>query len=116
MMVISSPCSIDTSGTVNGFTAQTAPIVLPINTAGYSAQAAPTSYSYDGLGDYLEAGFVYVFAGCRGRANGTDSSGNFSYSGGARQGVTDLKSAVRTLRYNSSKIPGSMDRIISFGM
>lgn len=109
-------CSIDTSGTVNGFTAQTAPIVLPINTAGYSAQAAPTSYSYDGLGDYLEAGFVYVFAGCRGRANGTDSSGNFSYSGGAPWGVTDLKSAVRTLRYNSSKIPGSMDRIISFGM
>ena len=32
------------------------------DTAGYSAQTAPTSYSADRLASYLEAGFVYVFA------------------------------------------------------
>lgn len=109
-------CTVNKKKSVNGFTAKTAPIVMPINTAGYTAQAAPTSYSYDGLSDYLKAGFVYVFAGCRGRENGTDSNGNFLYSGGAPWGVTDLKSAVRCLRYNASKLPGDMDAIFSLGM
>lgn len=109
-------CTVNSSNTVNGFTAETAPVVMPINTAGYSAQEAPTSYSYSGLGDYLKAGFVYVFAGCRGRDNGTNSSGNTTYPGGAPWGVTDLKAAVRTLRCNASALPGNMDRIFSLGM
>jgi len=107
-------CTIDTGKTVGGYTAATAPIVMPVNTAGYAAQAAPTSYSYSGLSDYLSAGFVYVYAGCRGRNNGTNSDGS-SYSGGAPWGVTDLKSAVRYLRYNTASLPGDKDRIFTFG-
>ncbi|MBQ2681760.1 MAG: twin-arginine translocation signal domain-containing protein, partial [Eggerthellaceae bacterium] len=56
-------CTPSSTGTVAGYTAATAPIVMPINTAGYSAQSAPTSYSANGLSSYLEAGFVYVYAG-----------------------------------------------------
>ena len=103
-------CTPSSTGTVAGYTAATAPVVMPINTAGYAAQAAPTSYSSDGLSDYLKAGFVYVFAGCRGR-NMQDNA-----CGAAPWGVTDLKAAIRTLRYNAASLPGDMSRIFSLGM
>ncbi|MCD7951159.1 MAG: hypothetical protein LUG12_13005 [Erysipelotrichaceae bacterium] len=102
-------CTINTTATVSGYTALTAPIVMPVNTAGYSAQAAPTSYASSGISDYTDAGFIYVYAGCRGRNNGDD------YSGGAPWGVTDLKAAVRYLRYNSDDLPGNTDSIFAFG-
>ncbi len=108
-------CTINTEIEVNGYTAETAPIVFPVNTAGYSAQAAPTSYSYDGISSYHEAGFIYVYAGMRGRDNGYDDSGNLIYSGGAPWGVTDLKAAVRYYRYNQSALPGDTDSIFTFG-
>lgn len=103
-------CTPSATGKVGGYTAATAPIVMPINTAGYSAQAAPTQYSANGLSDYLEAGFVYIFAGCRGRNMSDDACG------AAPWGVTDLKAAVRTLRYNADALPGDTDRIFSLGM
>lgn len=108
-------CTINTSGEVNGYTAETAPIVFPVNTAGYSAQAAPTSYNYSSVSNYLESGFIYVFAGMRGRSNGYDSEGNLEYSGGAPWGVTDLKAAVRYYRFNSSDLPGDTESIFTFG-
>lgn len=108
-------CVINTEGTVGGYGAGTAPIVMPVNTPGYSAQSAPTSYNYNTVSSYIEAGFVYVLAGCRGRDNGYDSEGNLIYSGGAPWGVTDLKAAVRYLRYNGEALPGSKERIFTFG-
>ena len=102
-------CTVNSSGSVGSFTASTAPIVMPINTAGYSAQKGPTSYSYSGLSDYLSAGLIYVYAGCRGRHEGE------SYNSGAPWGVTDLKAAIRYIRYNSDLIPGDKDSIFSFG-
>ena len=108
--------AINDSGTLNGFTAKTAPIMFPVNTPGYSAQQAPTAYSYDGLSSYLQAGFIYVYAGMRGRANGYDTSGNLSYSGGAPWGVTDLKAAIRYIRYNKNILPGNTDSLFVFGM
>ena len=60
-------CTVNESGSVGNYSATTAPIVIPVNTAGYSAQAAPTSYSSNGLTDYLSAGLIYVYPGCRGR-------------------------------------------------
>ena len=102
-------CTVNSSGTVGSYQASTAPIVMPINTAGYSAQKGPTSYSYSGLSDYLKAGLIYVYAGCRGRHEGE------SYNSGAPWGVTDLKAAIRYIRYNSDLIPGDKDSIFSFG-
>ncbi len=102
-------CNLNETNKVSGYTSLTAPIVMPINTAGYSAQEAPTSYSYNGLSDYLKAGFIYVYAGARGRNNGDD------YSGGAPWGVTDFKAAIRYLKYNASTLAGDEDSIFVFG-
>lgn len=96
-------CQVDSSGTVGGFTAGSAPIVIPVETPGYSAMSAPTGYAGD-TAAYTDAGFVYVYAGCRGR------------DAGAPAGVTDLKAAIRYIRYNGGLIPGSTDRIFTFGM
>ena len=101
---------INASGSINGFTPATAPIVLPVNTPGYASQKPPTQYSYDSISDYMAAGFIYVHAGLRGKDPNADS-----YVGNAPWGVTDLKATVRYLRFNSASLPGSMDRIFVFG-
>ncbi len=53
-------CEINPDGKVGSYTAETAPIVMPINTPGYSAMAALTSYS--SFTEYTGEGFVYVHA------------------------------------------------------
>lgn len=96
-------CEINTQATVGNYTAETAPLVIPVDTPGYSAMAAPTDYVSE-VAEYTSQGFVYVKAGCRGR------------DAGAPAGVTDLKAAIRYIRYNEGNVPGSMERIFSFGM
>lgn len=96
-------CEINTSGNVGDYTAENAPVVIPVETPGYSAMAAPTGY-VSSTSSYTDAGFVYVYAGCRGR------------DAGAPAGVADLKAAIRYIRYNRENIPGSKERIFSFGM
>lgn len=96
-------CEINTEVSVGNYTAETAPIVIPVDTPGYSAMAAPTGY-VNGVSDYTSAGFIYLNAGCRGR------------DAGAPAGVTDLKAAIRYIRYNEGIIAGSTDRIFTFGM
>jgi len=108
-------CTINTENKVNNYTAKTAPIVFPVNTPGYSSQAAPTSYSYNDISSYIKAGFIYVDAGMRGRDNGYDENGNLTYSGGAPWGVTDLKATVRYYRFNQNILPGNTDYIYTFG-
>ena len=103
-------CSINSSGTKGSYSAKNAPLVMPVNTSGYSAQKAPTSYSYSTVSSFLKIGIIYVYAGCRGRFEGGES-----YTAGAPWGVTDLKAAIRFLRYNSDLIPGDLNRIYTFG-
>ena len=107
-------CQINPKAKVGNYTAATAPVVMPVNTGGYAAQKAPSSYDGTGLSTYLSQGFVYVYTGCRGRSNETNPDGT-AYDGGAPWGVTDLKAAVRYLRYNDSLIPGNKNRIFTFG-
>ena len=108
--------TINKEGSMNGFTAQTAPIVLPVETPGYTERKAPTAYSYDALSSYMKAGFIYVDAGVRGRQNGSDANGTLTYSGGAPWGVTDFKAAIRFVRYNKAVLPGNNNAIFVFGM
>ncbi len=61
-------CTVNTGGSAGNYTAETAPYVIPVNTPGYSACAAPTGYS--NVSQYTDAGFIYVYAGCRGRDQG----------------------------------------------
>ena len=103
-------CSINTSGSKGSYTASNAPLVMPVNTSGYSAMKAPTSYSYNSVSSFIEKGIIYIHAGCRGRFEGGES-----YKAGAPWGVTDLKAAIRFLRYNSASIPGDLNKIYTFG-
>jgi len=102
--------TVNTSGAVGDFTAATAPTVFPVNTPGYSAQKPPTEYSYDTIKAYMEAGFIYVHAGLRGK-----DSNSQTYSGNAPWGVTDLKAAVRYRRYNAASVPGDAAKVYVFG-
>ncbi len=97
-------CTINSSGQKNGFTAATAPIVMPVNTAGYKAMSPPTGYTSK-VKSYTDKGFVYLYAGCRGKDAAAPSA------------ITDLKSAVKYFRYLSAQgaVPGNTDRIFSFG-
>lgn len=94
-------CTVDESAKVGAYSAKTAPIVIPVNTPGYSAQK--TMDSYQAKTAYTGKGIVYVHAGCRGR------------DAGAPAGVVDLKAAVRFLRHVSDALPGNTDRIFTFG-
>jgi hypothetical protein len=55
--------TVDRTGSIDGSSAETAPMVFPVNTPGYSAQPAPTAYSYEEASGHLEAGFIYVAVG-----------------------------------------------------
>lgn len=95
-------CEINKEAELSGYTAATAPVVMPINTPGYSAQNALTEYT--DVSEYTGAGFVYVHAGCRGRDEG------------APAGVTDLKAAIRYVRYCDDVLAGDAESIFTFGM
>jgi hypothetical protein len=98
-------CTINSTAKVNGYTASTAPIVIPVNTPGYMAQSAPSGSS-SAVADYTNAGFIYLWAGCRGR------------DAGAPAGVTDLKAAIRYYRYLQAEqkaVPGNANAVFSFG-
>ena len=58
----------------------------------------------------MEAGFIYVYAGLRGK-----DSNSQTYSGNAPWGVADLKAAVRYRRYNSAAVPGDAAKVYVFG-
>lgn len=104
-------CQLNNKEQVNGYTASKAPIVMPIETLGYAAAEAlqedmvsNDDYIRDFLGKYTDQGFIYVHAGCRGVKQTAPS------------GVTDLKAAIRYLRYNDNVIAGDTDSIFVFGM
>ena len=105
--------SVKSDAQVGQFTAATAPYVLPVNTPGYNASQAPT-WLADGIANYTQAGMIYLQPGIRGRDNTTDSQGQ-EVVGGAPWGVTDLKAAIRYVRYNKDVLPGDTDKIVSFG-
>lgn len=101
-------CTVNGSGAAGEYTALTAPLVLPVNTPGYSAMNAPTGYDssmgYGSISDYTSAGIIVIFAGARGRNEG------------APAGVTDFKAAIRYTRYNAALLPGDMTSIFTLGM
>ena len=105
--------SVKSDAQVGQFTAATAPYVLPVNTPGFNASQAPT-WLADGIASYTQAGMIYLQPGIRGRDNTTDSQGQ-EVVGGAPWGVTDLKAAIRYVRYNKDLLPGDTDKIVSFG-
>lgn len=106
---------------INGYSAESAPIFFPNKVGGYMpAKPASTKNNPMGGGDQrqiavlfaLSKGCIVASAGARGRTL-KDESG--IYTGKAPAGIVDLKAAVRYLKYNDKNMPGNANRIISNG-
>ena len=58
-------CAVNEEGAAGAYTALTAPLVIPVNTPGYSAMAAPTGYNssmgYGSISDYASTGIIVLF-------------------------------------------------------
>lgn len=124
----------------NGYTAETAPIMVVCNVGGYcgttpntiqgdgaandasSESASGEASATPGLADLmggssaatgsLAHGYVVVIPGCRGRDTLNEDG---TYNGKGAAGLVDLKAAIRCLRHNETSIPGDMEKIIACG-
>ena len=104
-------CKVSESAELNGYSATTAPILMPIETPGYAAARALndeilTQHQgiFEQLSDYTSQGFVLVLSACRG------------INEGAPAGVTDLKAAIRYIRYADDVLAGDAESIFVYGM
>lgn len=107
------------NGSVDGFTAETAPIFFPNQIGGYmpAKPAKPELKSPRGAAENAEKspnaaavalskGYVVASPGARGRT---------SANGKAPAAIVDLKAAVRYLKANDKAMPGDAAKIISNG-
>ena len=104
-------CKVGENAELNGYSATTAPILMPIDTPGYAAARALndeilTQHQgiFEQLSDYTSQGFVLVLSACRG------------INEGAPAGVTDLKAAIRYIRYADDVLAGDAKSIFVYGM
>lgn len=102
---------------INGYTADNAPIFLPNTVGGYmpGPAAAPEVNEHNEPNTVLRAlmhGYVVACAGIRGR---TSRSADGAYTGKAPALIVDMKAAIRYLRHNAGRIPGNAERIITSG-
>lgn len=98
-----------TTAVVNGYYAETAPIIYLIDMGGY-AEASPVGISK--AKEYLAAGYVVASPGARGRET-TDEDG--AYIGKSPASIVDLKAGVRFLKYNDAVLAGDTDKIVTIG-
>ena len=104
-------CKLKDSGMKNGYSAATAPVVMPIETPGYYAAEALSENTVgeymniilEQIAEYTSQGFVFVYPGCRGIDHG------------APTGVTDLKAAIRYVRYSDDVLAGDAEKIFVYG-
>lgn len=104
------------NGTVNGYTAETAPIFMPNSVGGYMPGKADTvgldrENKPNSIIQALSRGYVVAAVGARGRT----LTKNGVYIGKAPAAIVDLKAAVRYLRFNDKVMPGDANKIISNG-
>ena len=106
-------------GTVNGYSAKTAPIFLPNGVGGYMPGEILSPAEKDRMSGQpnaslvaLSRGLVVVAPAIRGRT--TEAEGKFV--GKAPALIVDYKAAVRWLRFNRDRLPaGDVEKIISNG-
>ncbi len=113
------PAEYLSGGTINGYTAKTAPIFMPNGVGGYMPGEIKPPTENDKMSGgpnaslvALSRGLVVVSPAIRGRTTVTDGV----YVGKAPAFIVDYKAAVRYLRHNKSKLPaGDTEKIISNG-
>ena len=101
-------------GSINGYSAATAPIFLPNQIGGYmpAKPGVPGERRHgdqpgaDAMQTALAKGYIVASPGARGRTSPT---------GKAPAAIYDLKAAVRYLRHNDAVMPGDAEKIISNG-
>ena len=101
-------------GSINGYSAATAPIFLPNPIGGYmpAKPGVPGERRHgdqqgaDAMQTALAKGYIVASPGARGRTSPT---------GKAPAAIYDLKAAVRYLRHNDAVMPGDAEKIISNG-
>lgn len=101
-------------GSINGYTAKTAPIFLPNQIGGYmpAKPGVPGERRHgdqqgaDAMQTALAKGYIVASPGASGRTSPT---------GKAPAAIYDLKAAVRYLRHNDAAMPGDAEKIISNG-
>ncbi len=120
--------------TINGYTLETAPILMPNTVGGYMEGPADEpdldhkTNAANATFCGLEHGYVVACAGIRGRTTGVRSTEYFEGAkssitgdetgrmvGRAPAFITDMKAAIRYLRYNKDRIPGDTEHIITSG-
>jgi hypothetical protein len=109
-------------GSINGYSANSAPIFFPNRIGGYmpadpasflpAEQAGPNSSSNRTILTALSKGYIVASAGARGR---TSKGADGTSIGKAPAAIVDLKAAVRYLKFNDAIMPGDAKKIISNG-
>lgn len=110
-------------GSINGYTAKTAPIFFPNKVGGYmpaqpatfkpQAQRGPMpGGNQNTVVAALAKGYIVASAGARGRIT---TNAQKEFTGKAPAGIVDLKAAIRYLKFNDAVMPGDANKIISNG-
>lgn len=102
--------TINETGEINGYTAQSAPIIYKNGVGGYAE--ADASKISDKTKKYLEQGYVFVSPASRGKETQSEDG---SYIGKSPAGLVDLKAGVRFLKANDKVMAGDANKIISIG-
>lgn len=110
------------AGSINGFTAETAPIFFPNRVGGYMPAMPATFIVPEQKGGFpynnktvltaLSKGYIVASAGARGRTNKNEKG---EFIGKAPAGIVDLKAAMRYLKFNDKLMAGDANKIISNG-
>ncbi len=95
------------------------PVFFRNYVSGYAAALPKQPDVTDASGRALREGYVLCIPGARGSNSTVEKKVGKKtetvYTGGAPNGLLDLKAAVRFLRYNDATIPGDSELIISDG-
>ena len=102
--------TINETGEINGYTAQSAPIIYKNGVGGYAE--ADASKISDKTKKYLEQGYVFVSPASRGKETQSEDG---IYIGKSPAGLVDLKAGVRFLKANDKVMAGDANKIISIG-
>lgn len=111
--------TLNTTAVVEGYTAETAPIIYwnshgsyvgmaPLGIAGLSTRSTQKGWVLD----MIDHGFVICMVGERGKQTVAEDGGVI---GRGPVAIADLKAGVRFLKHNSAVIPGDTNRIVSVG-
>ena len=109
-------CTINEEGEKSGYKASEAPIIIPIETNINIAQKPHKKYNYDTISDYINLGYVCIWAGTKGMNKDQKNYNEEEYSNAIMDGITDLKAVVTYCRFNKNVLSGNTEKIFTFGI